>query len=301
MSRCCSRPRIAAAGVPARELQKARESGRAAEERFHVRKDGPAFSCSGDRRSTRARRSASPRSPAISRASTQAAEALRVVQAEFDQRDPRAHRRARGRGQRARRGAPPRHGCSCSASSPHRKTNAPASPADLHDQLGQQLTALRLTLQRHRDRLAVRVIADRAVVSALSLAQRDRSTTSISWPGSSGLRRSTTMASRRRCRVFVREWSEHYGIPVNTARSRLVAGPARPRCRGRLLPRRAGGAQQRRSNTRMPAGWTCCWNSGTGRSVMVDRGRRRRLRLDREGRHPRQGHRHRRHARARRA
>ena len=40
-------PEDRAAGVPEAELQKARESGRALDERWHLRKDGSRFYCSG--------------------------------------------------------------------------------------------------------------------------------------------------------------------------------------------------------------------------------------------------------------
>ena len=117
-----------AAGVPARELGQAYETGSAADERFHVRKDGSRFYCSG----TALRLGESLGFAKIARdlsTQQQAADALRLVQADLDQRVQAADGRARGGNEGALRTRTITSPCCCSASSPRRRTSAPASPA----------------------------------------------------------------------------------------------------------------------------------------------------------------------------
>ena len=71
---------------------------------------------------------------------------------------------------------------------------------DLHDQLGQQLTALRLTLERGQQNRAAGRDPDEELERGLALIVRDHRTRSTFWPGSCGRPSSTISASPPRCR-----------------------------------------------------------------------------------------------------
>jgi PAS domain S-box-containing protein len=135
-----------AAGVPQRELQQARELGRAADERYHVRRDGTRLFCSGVTRRlgtggmgfakiardlTRERRAAD----ALQRAhdNLESGVKARTVELESAVREQEVARQS-------------------ATTLLHRLVNAQEDERrriarDLHDHLGQQLTALRLALE----------------------------------------------------------------------------------------------------------------------------------------------------------
>ena len=135
-----------AAGMPARELQTARDQRRAADERFHVRHDGSRFYCGA----VTIRLGESLGFAKIARdlsVQQQAAEALRVV-GPVRSPDPRADRPARSGGH-GQRGRPHSRLLDARGESSRLQEDERARIArGLHDQVGQQLTALRLTLQR---------------------------------------------------------------------------------------------------------------------------------------------------------
>ena len=128
--RCCSRRRIAPPDVPAQELAAGATDGRAADERWHLRKDGTRFYCSGvtprlgeARLGLREDRARPDR--AAGRRPTRCEDAHAELENACSERTGELE--ARGRSTRATSSiASP---CCCSAWSPRRRTNARASPA----------------------------------------------------------------------------------------------------------------------------------------------------------------------------
>ena len=117
---------------------------------------------------------------------------------------------------------------------------------DLHDHLGQQLTALRLTLERHREQLSARRRRRRR--GSGPGAHRSSSMTRLdflAWELRPAALDDLGLAAA--LPRFCAEWSAHYGSPVEF-RSRGVHAPAIcPRdAEVAFLPRGAGSAQQRR-------------------------------------------------------
>jgi two-component system, chemotaxis family, CheB/CheR fusion protein len=209
-----------AAGQPEKELQHAREHGRSSDDRFHVRRDGSRFFCSG----TTIRLGATLGFAKIARdlsVQQQAAEALRVVQAEFEARlrdrtdeleaevlvRSEAHRHVTGLLQKI-----------VTAQEDERARIA----RDLHDQVGQQLTALRLCLQRHREQQHGEA-SDGDIRRALDLVDRlDRDLDYLSWELRPAVLDDLGLAAA--LPLFVREWSEHYRLPAEFRFAGFSAG-----------------------------------------------------------------------------
>ena len=94
---------------------------------------------------------------------------------------------------------------------------------DLHDQLGQELTALRLSLQRHRDNLKDRSENDDDLDRALTLADRvNRDLDYLSWELRPAVLDDLGLGAA--LPLFVREWSEHYRIPAEYQCTAFTAG-----------------------------------------------------------------------------
>jgi signal transduction histidine kinase len=93
---------------------------------------------------------------------------------------------------------------------------------DLHDQLGQQLTALRLTLERHRaDCHSARGPAD--MDKALELAQSiDREVDFLAWELRPAALDDFGLAAA--LPRFLHEWSAHYGVSAEFQGPSTVAG-----------------------------------------------------------------------------
>jgi two-component system, chemotaxis family, CheB/CheR fusion protein len=210
-----------AGGVPSKELRQAFENGRASDERFHVRKDGSRFYCSG----MTLRLGESLGFAKIARdlsSQQQAADALRMVQADFELRvvertgELEAEMRAR---EEAHRHVTVLLQRIVTAQEDERARIA----RDLHDHLGQQLTALRLTLQGHSERIAAGELDPGQVAHALSLAERiDSDLDFLAWElRPAALDDHGLMAALP---IFVREWSQHYNIPVEYQAQRLGPG-----------------------------------------------------------------------------
>ena len=251
-----------AADVPRRELRHAREHGRAADERFHVRKNATRFYCSG----TAIKLGEAFGFAKIARdlsTHQQAAEALRLVQADFELRV--RERTDELEAEVSARGAAHHHVTVLLQRIVTAQEDERARIArDLHDHLGQQLTALRLTLQGHRDQLGPDHPQTEQVVSALSLAQRiDDDLDFLAWELRPAALDDHGLAAA--LPVFVREWSEHYKIPVEyrAQRSQRDSSPAMPRSSSTGWRRSRSTTS---SNTPMPPGWTCWWKGATGRS-----------------------------------
>ena len=205
-----------AAGVPARELQTARDQGRAADERFHVRHDGSRFYCSG----VTIRLGESLGFAKIARdlsVQQQAAEALRVVQAEFEAR-------IRERTDQLEAEVTTREAAHTHVSAMLRRIVTAQEDErariarGLHDQVGQQLTALRLTLQRLAEGNG-----SAELEHAMALTQQlDRDLDFLSWELRPALLDDLGLAAA--LPLFLKEWSAHYGIPVEFQARPDVAG-----------------------------------------------------------------------------
>jgi two-component system CheB/CheR fusion protein len=210
-----------AAGVPGRELKQAYEHGRAADERFHVRQDGRRFYCSG----TTMKLGESLGFAKIARdlsTQQQAAEALRIVQADFDLR-VRERTDALEAEVSARAAAHHHVSVLLQRIVTAQEDERARIARDLHDHLGQQLTALRLTLEGHQERLGPEHPATEQVRGALTLAQRiDDDLDFLAWELRPAALDDHGLAAA--LPVFVREWSQHYSIPVEYRAPHLTAG-----------------------------------------------------------------------------
>jgi signal transduction histidine kinase len=94
---------------------------------------------------------------------------------------------------------------------------------DLHDQLGQQLTTLRLTLERFRDRATSIKPVDDDLSRALQLTQQiDKEVDFLAWELRPAVLDDLGLAAA--LPQFVRDWSAHYGIPAEVRTSAVVKG-----------------------------------------------------------------------------
>jgi PAS domain S-box-containing protein len=204
-------PEDRAAGVYERELTNARRTGRAADERYHVRKNGTRFLCSGVTRRLGAGGIGFAKIARDLTAQRQAADALEGVHAELEARvrERTGTLEAAVKGHEAAREAVTNllHRI-VSAQEDERRRIA----RDLHDQLGQQLTALRLALERHQAG-ADAPGGDGAIDEALSLTcQIDKDVDFLAWQlRPAALDELGLAAALPR---FVAEWSAHVGVPA---------------------------------------------------------------------------------------
>jgi len=200
-------------GVPQRELETARFTGRAEDERWHVRKDGTRLYCSGVM--TRIGEGETAGFAKIARDVTfqrQAGDKLQTAHAQLEVRV--GERTAELEGEVARHAQSQTHVTNLL----HRIVTAQEDERariarDLHDQLGQQLTALRLALERHRDSNHPGREAD-DLEKALALAQSvDSEVDFLAWElRPAALDDLGLIAALPR---FMKEWSAHYGISAN--------------------------------------------------------------------------------------
>jgi two-component system CheB/CheR fusion protein len=200
------------AGVHIKELEQARRIGRAADERYHMRKNGSRFYCSGvtSRLGTGGLGFAK-----IARDLTgqqEAAEALKAAHAELEanvrQRTSELEAEARQHEAAKREVTKLLHRL-VGAQEEERARIA----RDLHDHLGQQLTALRLALERHQEHDAASASASNGIMDALALTQKiGRDIDFLAWElRPSALDELGLAAALPR---FVHEWSAHVGIPA---------------------------------------------------------------------------------------
>jgi signal transduction histidine kinase len=209
-----------AAEVPAHELRQAYESGRAADERYHVRKDGSRFYCSG----TTLRLGASLGFAKIARdlsSQQQAADALRLIQADLDERVQQ--RTGALEAEMKTRSEAYRHITTLLQRIVTAQEDERARIArDLHDHLGQQLTALRLALQRYDGELETGPPNRAQISHALSIAEKiDNDLDFLAWELRPAALDDHGLATA--LPIFVREWSQHYNIPVEYRGDKLAA------------------------------------------------------------------------------
>jgi PAS domain S-box-containing protein len=201
------------ADVPAEELERATREGRTLDERYHVRADGTRFYASGV--TTRMGRRAGSGFAKIARDLTvqqHVAKALRESHSRLDQRVAERTQEletAVADQESARKQVVNLLRKLVTAQEDERARIA----RNLHDQLGQRLTALRLSLERVQERLSANDTSRQEVGRALSLTNLiDADVGFLSWE----LRPAVLdhlglgVALPR----YAREWSEHYGIEL---------------------------------------------------------------------------------------
>jgi PAS domain S-box-containing protein len=201
-------PEDRAVDVPARELSTAREHGRASDEREHVRKDGSRFYCSGV-----TTRIAAGGFVKIARDLTERRQSEIAVEEARQSLEGRVQQRTRQLQEEVERGAAARAHVTTLL---HRLVSAQEDERtriarDLHDLLGQQLTALRLALERQREGAPAERLPD--LDAALELAHTiDREVDFLAWelrPAALDDLGLTAALPR-----YVHEWSTHYRIPA---------------------------------------------------------------------------------------
>jgi two-component system, chemotaxis family, CheB/CheR fusion protein len=197
------------AGAPTRELAEAREHGRSADERYHVRKNGTRFFCSGVTRRLGGGGLGFAKIARDLTAQREAADALEAAPAALEARvrtrtaelehEIKSHAMAK----------------EAVTNLLHRVVNAQEDERrriarDLHDHLGQQLTALRLALERHQ--ASGDGAADADVEESLSLTRQiGNDVDFLAWElRPAALDELGLIAALPR---FVTEWSLHVGVP----------------------------------------------------------------------------------------
>jgi PAS domain S-box-containing protein len=196
-------------GTPQRELELARTDGRAEDERWHVRKDGTLLYCSGvtTRLGEGGRGFAKvARDLTISRENELA---LRRARAELDDRVRQTQSlelqvEERTGGARRVTGLLRRL---VTAQEDERGRIA----RDMHDVVGQQLTALRLSLERHQARCTAELGDDTDLGRARSIVQEvDKQLDFLAWelrpPALDDLGLTIALSQ------YVQSWSMHYGV-----------------------------------------------------------------------------------------
>jgi two-component system CheB/CheR fusion protein len=212
------------AGAPAQELEVAYQNGRSSDDRFHVRKDGTRFFCSGStiRLGERLGFAKIARDLSVQQ---QAAEAIRVVEADFDARvrERTGHLEAEVQ----ERAAAHHHVIDLLRKIVTAQEDERARIArDLHDQLGQQLTALRLSLQRQREAVPAESHSE-DLDMALSLADRiDHDLDFLSWQLRPAVLDDVGLSAA--LPVFVREWSQHSRVPAEYQSGGISSGLLSP-------------------------------------------------------------------------
>jgi PAS domain S-box-containing protein len=213
-------PEDRAVGVPAAELHTARTGNRAADERWHVRKDGTRLYCSG----VTIRLGEGLGFAKIARDLTQQRQSeLELQEARRELEERVIERTADMQAEVTRRARAQEKVMDLLRKLVNAQEDERARIArDLHDQLGQQLTALRLALDRHRQAHGSADM-DEDLERALTLTREiDRQIDFLAWE----LRPATlddlglAVALPR----YVTEWSEQYGIKADYQTTGAVQG-----------------------------------------------------------------------------
>jgi len=198
------------AGVPAHELEEARRVGRASDERFHLRKNGTRFFCSGV-----SRRLAAPGSgfTKIARDLTAQEQASAALQRAHDNLEQGVLDRTA-----ALAATVEQHDAAKNAIKKllYQVVNVQEDERrriarDLHDHLGQQLTALRLALERARQAGSAETARGDGIDQALALtAQVSRDVDFLSWELRPAVLDELGLGAA--LPRFVTEWAAHVGI-----------------------------------------------------------------------------------------
>jgi two-component system CheB/CheR fusion protein len=206
-------PEDRAAGVPAQELRTARLTGRAEDDRWHLRKDGSRFYCSGV--TTAIGNPNQGGFAKIARDLTARREADAALQRATSQLELRVHERTAELRSEVTRSAEAQERVTMllrrlvTAQEDERRRIA----RDLHDHLGQQLTALRMTLERHREQCAAGdgiVDIDRALAAAREI---DAAVDFLAWE----LRPAALddLGLAKALPRYLEEWSAHCGVTAH--------------------------------------------------------------------------------------
>ena len=203
-------PEDRAAQVPIKELNEARRSGRAADERYHLRKNGMRFYCSGVTRRLGAGGIGFAKIARDLTSQQQAAEALTGAHAELEQR-------VRQRTRDLQAAVIEQEEANMAATTfLHRLVSAQEDERrriarDLHDHFGQQLTTLRLALEQSQRLQQGDGAANNEIRRALTLTEQiGRDVDFLAWElRPAALDELGLAAALPR---FVREWSAHVGI-----------------------------------------------------------------------------------------
>ncbi|HXT28423.1 MAG TPA: chemotaxis protein CheB [Vicinamibacterales bacterium] len=205
-------PEDRAADVPAAELAEARRSGRAADERYHLRNNGTRFYCSGV---TRRLGGGGKGFAKIARDLTRPREAAEALQSAHDELESRVRRRteelqaALGEHEAAKVAVTGLLRRLVSAQEDERRRIA----RDLHDHLGQQLTVLRLALERSQQMHPQPEAAAVEIARAVAVTnQIGRDLDFLAWELRPAVLDELGLAAA--LPRFVTEWSAHVGVPA---------------------------------------------------------------------------------------
>ena len=206
-------PEDRAVGMPLKELAEARRSGHAADERYHVRKNGTRFYCSGVARQLGAGGLGFAKIARDLTGQRLAADALKGAHDELETR-------VRQRTSELEAAVIEQEVAKLSVTTLlHRLVSAQEDERhriarDLHDHFGQQLTTLRLALERSQlKRAKADAVKDDEIDRALTLThQIGRDLEFLAWElRPAALDELGLAAALPR---FVTEWSAHVGIPA---------------------------------------------------------------------------------------
>jgi two-component system CheB/CheR fusion protein len=197
-------------GVPARELDEASRFGRATDERFHVRKNGTRFFVSGITRRLAGNGAGFAK---IARDLTSQQQSADLLQRAHDELEGRVRDRTA-----QLEATVTQHDSAKTAVTNllHRVVNAQEDERrriarDLHDHFGQQLTALRLALERTRQTVSGQDGSGEAIDKALALTEQvSRDVDFLSWELRPAVLDELGLGAA--LPRFVGEWSAHVGI-----------------------------------------------------------------------------------------
>jgi two-component system, chemotaxis family, CheB/CheR fusion protein len=218
-------PEDRAAGMPAAEARQAAVNGRADDERWHVRKDGSRLFCSGV--TTRLGGDIPIGLAKIARdltAQREAASAIDTANAALEERVQQ--RTSELAAEVTLHAAAEQHVTRLLRKLVSSQEEQRARIArDLHDHLGQQLTALRLTLERHRESCAAP--ADGGIERALEQTKSiDGELDFLAWELRPAVLDDLGLAVA--LPTYAAEWAEHHGVAVECRTSGYARGHLSP-------------------------------------------------------------------------